>query len=110
MAEKLLELGEYEDAASRAYYAMLHAARAALASEGIFPRTHEGVIREFGRLFVKSRRLPRDLGAAISAAKSLRETADYSAESIVEPDDAKWSVEAARNFVERISELFKGGS
>ncbi len=107
VAEKLLELGEYEDAASRAYYAMLYAARAALALEGISPRTHEGVLREFGRAFVKTRKLPRELGAALSNAKSLRETANYSAEPLLEPDDAKWSVEAAKGFIEGVNKLLK---
>jgi len=36
VAEKLFRDGEYEDAISRAYYAMYHAARAALSTINIF--------------------------------------------------------------------------
>ena len=40
----LTEAGEYDDAVTRTYYAMRHAALAALASRGTTPpRTHEGL-------------------------------------------------------------------
>ncbi len=45
VAEKLLRDGEYEDAVSRAYYAMYHAAKAALATVNVFPKTHKGVFQ-----------------------------------------------------------------
>lgn len=102
-ARKLLELEEYEDAVSRAYYCILHAARAALASEDSFPKTHEGTLREFGRRFLKEGRLPRELGVHFSDAKSLRETADYAPRPILGLDDARWTVEAAERFLSQVS-------
>jgi len=106
-AKKLLELGEYEDAVSRAYYCIFHAAKAALASEQSFPKTHEGTIREFGLKFIKERKLPRELGTIFSDARSLRETADYAITSIIGLEDAKWSVEAAERFLKQIIEHLK---
>jgi len=106
-AKKLLELGEYEDAVSRAYYCIFHAAKAALASENLFPRTHEGTIREFGLRFVKEKKLPKELGIIFSDARSLRETADYVTKPIVGLEDAKWAVEAAERFLKYMSDYLK---
>jgi len=106
-AKKLLEFGEYEDAVSRAYYSIFHAAKAALASEGVFSKTHEGTMREFGLKFIKEGKLPRELGAIFSDARSLRETADYAITPLIKPEDAKWSIEAAEKFLEQITEYLK---
>lgn len=109
-ARELLKVGEYEDTASRAYYCMFHAAKAALASEQSFPKTHEGTIREFGFKFIKDGKLPKKLGTIFSDAKSLRETADYAVTSVIGLEDAKWSVEAAERFLGQIREyLGKSG-
>jgi len=48
-------LKHWTDAVSRAYYSIFHAAKEALASEGIFPKTHEGAIRESGSKFIKEK-------------------------------------------------------
>lgn len=51
----LLDQSRYGDAASRAYYALLHGARALLATKGLDSRKHSGVISLFNRHFVKNR-------------------------------------------------------
>jgi len=106
-AKKLLELGEHEDTVSRAYYAIFHAAKAALATQNIYPKTHEGTIREFGQKLIKEKGLPRELGTIFSHARSLRETADYAPTPTIEPEDAKWTVEAAENFLKQITEFLR---
>lgn len=62
---------------SRAYYAMFHAAKACLAKENLFPRTHSGVISEFGRVFVIEGKVDEKLGRSFSEAKEEREDSDY---------------------------------
>jgi len=71
-ARQLLASGFLEDSASRACYAIFHAARAALAKVGSNPRTHEGVVSEFGRRLVLEGVFPRDLGRALAEAKAAR--------------------------------------
>ena len=51
-ARELYDKGFFEDSASRSYYAMFHAARAALARVGVTTKTHEGTVSEFGRVLV----------------------------------------------------------
>lgn len=52
-AKLLEENGELEDAVSRAYYAMFHAARAILFGKGLKAKTHRGTISLFGEKIVK---------------------------------------------------------
>jgi len=102
VAEKLFHDGAYEDAVSRAYYAMYHAARAALSSVDVFPRTHEGVVSEFGRKFVLAGVFPKELGKNLADAKAARETYEYSVTSIVGKSEAEAILLNARRFVNTI--------
>jgi len=106
-AKKLSELGEYEDTVSRAYYCIFHAAKAALALEASFPKTHEGTLKEFGLKLIKERKLPKELGTIFSDARSLRETADYAITPVIGLEDAKWSIEAAERFLKQVAEYLK---
>ena len=51
-ANLLLENNMFSEAISEAYYAMFHAAKALLALRGIYPKTHAGVVSQFGLQFV----------------------------------------------------------
>ncbi len=53
-AELLLDNDRLADAAGRAYYSMFHAAKALLKIYGREPKPHEGLISEFGLVFVKT--------------------------------------------------------
>lgn len=103
-ARSLLELGDTDGAANRAYYAMFDAARAALLASGLAPmasdvsRTHSGLIGAFGQFLVKNGRVPRDLGRLLNRAHEIRQIADYTGDS-VEPADASLLVQQAAIFV-----------
>lgn len=56
-ADTLLRDGDYESAASRAYYAMLHAAQALLREDDLRYRKHAGVHAAFGEHFTKTGRI-----------------------------------------------------
>jgi len=102
VAEKLFHDGEYEDTISRAYYAMYHAARAALSTVNIFPKTHEGVVSEFGRRFVLTGIFPKELGKNLADAKAARETYEYSVTSAVKEPEAKAILSNSQEFVDAI--------
>jgi len=53
-AEALIEKNRYTAAVSRSYYAMFHAAQAALLSEDIEAYTHMGVNVQFQKTFIKT--------------------------------------------------------
>ncbi len=73
----LYENSMYEDAISRSYYAMYHAAMAVLFLKGIKTKTHKGLIMKFGLEFVSKGYVDDMLGKAFSTAREEREYADY---------------------------------
>jgi len=107
VAQKLLQDGEYEDAVSRAYYAMYHAAKAALATINVSPKTHEEVVSEFGKRFMLRRTFPKELGKTLADAKAARETYEYSVTATTEKTEAETIISNARKFVEAIKEYLR---
>jgi len=100
----LLEKGMYEDAASRAYYSVFHAAKAALASVEEHPKTHEGVVRMFGKRFVKTGVFPAEIGKTLVLAKGLREKVDYEPTIVVQKEHVEDIIGKATNFLKIINE------
>lgn len=76
VAKKLLKSGDHEDAVSRAYYAVYHAAQALLLTEGERAETHKGVVTLFGLLFVKTGKFSKNLGKYLANLKDDRESGD----------------------------------
>ena len=65
-AETLLEHQLYEDAVSRAYYAVLHASKAALATIDLYPDSHRSVRRMFGLHLVKTNLIEREYATILT--------------------------------------------
>ncbi|MDY6789585.1 MAG: HEPN domain-containing protein [Candidatus Nanohaloarchaea archaeon] len=97
--------GFYEDAISRAYYAMYHAAKLLLESENIHAKTHAGLIRMIGKEFIKPGRIEESLGKALSMAEEDRETADYDIDIEFTEEEAEETIEDAQRFVEKARKL-----
>ena len=104
-ATQLLERGRYEDAISRAYYAMYHAALALLMTKNIAPRTHKGVSLMLNLHFITPGLLDRSYGRMFSYAQDLRESSDYEDEYEGTEEDAKAVIEEAIEFVKKMEEL-----
>jgi len=102
VAQKLLHDSEYEDAVSRAYYAMYHAAKAALATKNTFPKTHEGVVTEFGKKFVLTGTFPKELGKNLADTKAARETYEYNVTATINKTEAETILLNAQTFVKTI--------
>ncbi|BDG59735.1 HEPN domain-containing protein [Caldinitratiruptor microaerophilus] len=107
-AEILLDHGKTRSAANRAYYAMFHAASAALWLLGAGPfHKHAAVISEFGRLLAAPQLIPRHLHRSLIDAEELRHAADYDPSAPIPSGDAQRQVEAARTFLAVIAQRFK---
>lgn len=107
VAEYLLGAGAYDDAVSRAYYAAFHAAHAALLTEGLTATTHQGLVNLFGLHFVKSGKLPRELGKFLANLKDDRETSDYELYSPIDREIAEQAVKEAKAFLTAIEAYVK---
>jgi uncharacterized protein (UPF0332 family) len=66
-----------EDALSRAYYAILHAARAVFLAEGVNVTSHRAVRRLFGQHLIKSGKLSAHLATILAEEQDDRILADY---------------------------------
>jgi len=104
-AKALLEFQLYEDCVSRAYYAVLHAAKAALAMEDIDAQSHVAVRRKFGLNLVKTGKIEKDFAQILTKEKEDRELSDYNIHIEIEGDTAEKRVVDAEKFVKRI-EIF----
>lgn len=101
-AETLLDHELYEDAISRAYYAVFHASKAALATVDIFPDSHQSVRRMFGLHLVKAKVIEREYATILTAEQEDRELSDYDVAIAIEKDRANQRVNDARRFLDRI--------
>lgn len=106
-AKTLLENQLYEDCVSRAYYAVLHAAKAALATKDIEPESHNAVKRMFGLHLIKTGEIEKDFAKILTAEQEDRAIGDYNIYIEIEQDRALKRVRDAEKFVERIKKYLQ---
>lgn len=109
-ATVLLAAGRSDAAVSRAYYCCFHAARAALASVGVQPKTHKGANERFNLDLVVPGLLEAEYLSTLGRLQTHREAADYGLEAGVSEQAAKEDVEKARLFLARMEQLLGSGS
>jgi uncharacterized protein len=103
-AKVLHESGFYYKSVSSAYYAVYHAAKAALLFKGVVPQSHEGVERMFSLYYVKTNDVELNTGKIIGRLMKLREEADYYTESSFSSDESADAIAKAEIFVAKIKE------
>jgi uncharacterized protein (UPF0332 family) len=106
-AKILFDNGLYEDAISRAYYCMYYSAKAILTLKGKYPRTHRGVISQFGLEFVKSGDIEYYYAKAFATAEERRERADYDIFYNPTKEEAEEIIEDAEKFLNRIKKAIE---
>jgi uncharacterized protein (UPF0332 family) len=104
-ARELLKLGLFNDAVSRAYYAALHFALAALLTEGVEPKTHGGVGAMLALHFIRSGRIPPERGKDLSRLEQFRTEADYNRFFVFDDAGAAAEVEVAGRFCGALRDL-----
>jgi uncharacterized protein len=110
-ARGLLELGYTEKTVSSAYYAVFHAATAALLTLGEARSKHSGVLSAFGRHVIKEGGFDDEVGAVRRHLFERRNAADYGLEqpSAQEASDLTGEAERFVDEVERWIEDRAGG-
>jgi uncharacterized protein (UPF0332 family) len=99
--------GWYDEAVTRAYYAILAAMRALLALKRFDSKSHEGVIHLFNTHYVKTGLFSKEFIPEIERARNRREHADYDEVAPVSADDARRQINAAAKFVAAVEKYFK---
>ena len=100
VAGKLFNSGDYEDAVSRAYYAVFHATQGLLLSEGHKADTHKGAVTLFSLLFIKTGKFRKDLLKYLASLKDEREAGDYEIFSYTDRKTAETAMAEAREFLD----------
>lgn len=98
-AQALVRLRLNPDAASRAYYAVFHYARALVLAVGEEPRSHGGVAHLLSLHFVKTGILPANTSRLFSGLQNFREAADYDAAFVATAKDVSTALAEARTFI-----------
>jgi len=101
-AGELLENEHWDFAASRAYYAAFHASTALVLSANEEFGKHSGVIAAVHRLYVKTQKLDKRHGRALNWLFELRGVADYGETRHVPEEQARESLEKARDYVQAV--------
>ncbi len=104
-AELLANEELYEDSVSRAYYSVLHAARAALLTVPVFPESHNAVRRLFGLHLVKTGRIEKKFAVILTAEQEDRELGDYGIGLVFPRERALTRLQEARTFLDRMEDL-----
>jgi len=104
-SEHLFSGGFYNGTVGRAYYAMFHAATAALLAKDIERTSHHAIISAFGEFIVKAGLLEPKFHKYIREAFTLCNDCDYLAPFEAEESQAATTLQRAREFVEACRKL-----
>jgi uncharacterized protein (UPF0332 family) len=109
-AETLTRDGLYADAISRAYYAILHAAKAGLHIHDVAAESHPAVRRKFGLHLIKPGEIEPEWSAYLTASLDDRLAADYDVETYFSKKEARSEFLRAGEFLNRMKRyLLKNG-
>lgn len=106
-AQNLLADELYDDAVSRAYYAVFHGARAALRMKGVETISHKGLVNQFALHLVKPGEVDEEYGDILRQTKEDRETGDYEPLVSFDSEEAAQLVSGASRFLARMQEWIR---
>lgn len=106
-ARILLDARLFEDAVSRSYYAVMHAAKAALLVHDVIADSHGAVRRLFGSVIVQPGLIEKDWAAVLAREQDKRAVADYTVGIAWASEDASRLVDEAAAFVQRIQDYLR---
>ena len=101
--------GLYADAVSRAYYSIMHSAKAALANLSIRTRSHKGLKNQFGLQLVRPGLIEVDYAIDLNQSYDRRLRADYDATANFTAEDGVEACNRAQAFRDRMR-LYLGNS
>lgn len=99
-----LESGQYDDAVSRAYYAVFHALTACLLTIDKSFSSHSQVIGAFNKEFIKSGIFPAAFSKDIQILFDDRQSGDYDILRLIDKETAEADLSKALKIVNHIKE------
>ncbi len=106
-AKILFSHDQYPDAVSRAYYAVLHAARAALLVHDVVPKSHGALRQFFGQHLVNGGEIEKEWAKILSIEYRFRSSADYESEFEISNEIAEELLRDAERFIQRMKKYLE---
>ena len=106
-ARMLLTQNRRRSAVSRAYYAVFDAAKAALLRVGSSPKTHAGVLSEFGQKLVNTGLVGKGSAKILRNLLELRQESDYSTTYVASEQEAEEAIKECAEFIEEIKSVLE---
>lgn len=100
----LIGKGLYRSAISRTYYGLFHYIRALLYTQGLEPKSHEGLEHLFGLHFVRAGKV--DIGSAklLARLQKYREQSDYGLVTVFTKEDVEQELAEVDRFIQSIQD------
>lgn len=105
-AKVLLDIGSYNNSASRSYYAVFHAISAIHALDKNAYKRHKDTIGHFNKDYINNGIFPREYGKKIIKAEKLRHNSDYGNFYVTTQEDAQEQLDFAIEFCDKVKEYF----
>jgi len=86
---------------------MFYAAQAVLLTKGLSFSSHSGVISIFGKEFIKTGILPKEMGREINRAFQKRQIEDYTHTFTVSKEETEQLLETGKDFVTKIEQFLR---
>jgi uncharacterized protein (UPF0332 family) len=106
-AKLLYENRDYESCISRIYYAMFYSVQAVLLTKNMSFSSHKGVLSSFGKHFVKTGVLSKDMSRQLNMASEKRQLGDYSHTFYFDDEEAKELLAIGVSFVDNLIQHLK---
>lgn len=106
-AESLVEKGLYRSAMSRAYYSIFHYTKALLYTQGLEPKSHEGLEHLFGLHFVKTGKVDIKSAKLLARLQKYRERSDYGLVTLFTKEDVELELAEIEHFLQDIQVYLK---
>ncbi len=102
---RLFEMGYYNGAVNRFYYAAFHGMRAVLATKELDSSKHSGVISLFNRYFIKPGLISKRASKTVTKVFSERSHADYDDFKVFHQAEVEKLKEDVREFLEEVKDV-----
>ena len=102
-----INIGDYNGAISRAYYAAFHALKALEVLEGYDSKKHSGVISHFRQEYIKTGKIDAEMSKVIGRLQEARGASDYDVAMRFQLIDAQEALDNAKTFVGEIEKYIK---
>ena len=106
-AKLLLDVDDFDSSASRIYYAMHYMVEALLLTKNLRIKSHRGLISIFGKEFIKTKILPKEVGRQLKDAFDKRQIGDYEISVNINKEDVEKLLEIGQDFIEKLKEYLK---